>query len=240
MSLTKKFKNGFLDLLYPRRCPVCHDIAVPAGQKICAECQKKLTPAVGPRCFRCSRPLKKNEQEYCRNCRTKSYHYDRGIGIFAYGTVLQQSLIKLKYENRQEYGTFYGEFAAYYAKKQISNWGIEVLIPIPLHAKRMQKRGYNQAEIIASAMGKCLEIPMDGEILKRVRNTRPQKELTEIERQQNLKLAFQISGRMKYKNILLIDDIYTTGATVNAAAETLKNAGAEKVYFLSIAIGTDA
>ena len=133
MISIEKWKKEFLDILYPRHCPVCHDIAVPRGQKICRECQKKLKPVSQARCFRCSRPLEKAEQEYCRTCRNQSYHYDRGMGIFTYGTVLQQSLIKLKYEKRQEYGVFYGESAAVYAKEQIQKWGVQVLIPIPLH-----------------------------------------------------------------------------------------------------------
>lgn len=239
MSSIEKCKKEFLDILYPLRCPVCHDIAVPRGQRVCKACRKQLKPAAGPRCFRCSRPLDKSEQEYCRNCRNKSYHYDRGIGIFTYGTVLQKSLIKLKYENRQEYGTFYGEFAASYAREQIFDWKIEVLMPIPLHWKRMEKRGYNQAEIIARAAGKKLNLPVDTTVLKRVINTKPQKELSEKERKENLKNAFEVRGKMKYKKILLIDDIYTTGSTINAAAGILKKAGAENIYFLTIAIGTD-
>lgn len=239
MISIEKCKKEFLNILYPLRCPVCHDIAVPRGQKVCKECRKKLNPINGERCFRCSRPLDDAKQEYCRTCRNKSYHYDQGIGIFTYGTVLKQSLIKLKYENRQEYGRFYGEFAAVYAGKQIKQWKIDVLMPIPLHWKKMEKRGYNQAEIIAKAAGKKLDIPVDTKCLRRVVNTKPQKDLSETERKQNLKDAFAVRKKTEYKRILLVDDIYTTGATVDAAAKVLKKAGAEKVYFLAIAIGTD-
>lgn len=239
MIIAEKIKKEFLDILYPGRCPVCHDIVVPRGRKVCRACEEKLKPITGARCFLCSKPLEKAEQEYCRNCRSQSHHYDRGIGVFTYGTVLQQSLIKLKYENRQEYGKFYGEFAAVYAREQIQAWGIEALMPVPLHPKRMEKRGYNQAETIAKAAGKRLSLPVDIGSLKRIINTKPQKDLEEAARKQNLKHAFSVSGKLKYKRILLIDDIYTTGATIDAAAAVLKRAGAEKVYFLTIAIGTD-
>lgn len=237
--MKKKIKNIFLDILYPRHCPVCHDIAVPRGQKICTSCRGKLKPITGPRCFRCSKPLGNSEQEYCRDCERVRY-FDQGMGIFPYSSVLQASLYWLKYGKRQEYGVFYGQVAAAYTNERIKEWGVEVIIPIPLHRKRMEKRGYNQAEIIAQAAGKRLGVPMDTRILKRAVNTKPQKELDAKQRKENLKNAFQVKKKFCEQRILLVDDIYTTGATIDAAAKVLKRAGAQKVYFLTIAIGTDA
>ncbi|NSJ85192.1 ComF family protein [Blautia hansenii] len=225
-------------MLYPRRCPVCHDIAVPGGSRICNVCREKLKPITGPRCFRCSKPLKREEQEYCKDCR-KTRLFDQGIGIFPYGSVLQESLFKLKYGKRQEYGSFYGQIAAVYSREIIRNWGVEIIIPIPLHRKRMEKRGYNQAELIAEALGKTLCIPVDSRLMKRKVNTRPQKELDYRERKQNMKNAFFLKGENRYRRILLVDDIYTTGSTIEAAAELLKRNGAENVFFLTIAMGAD-
>lgn len=187
--MIRKAGKLFLDMLYPRRCPVCHDIAVPGGSRICNVCREKLKPITGPRCFRCSKPLKREEQEYCKDCR-KTRLFDQGIGIFPYGSVLQESLFKLKYGKRQEYGSFYGQIAAVYSREIIRNWGVEIIIPIPLHRKRMEKRGYNQAELIAEALGKTLCIPVDSRLMKRKVNTRPQKELDYRERKQNMKMPF--------------------------------------------------
>ena len=187
--MIRKAGKLFLDMLYPRRCPVCHDIAVPGGSRICNVCREKLKPITGPRCFRCSKPLKREEQEYCKDCR-KTRLFDQGIGIFPYGSVLQESLFKLKYGKRQEYGSFYGQIAAVYSREIIRNWGVEIIIPIPLHRKRMEKRGYNQAELIAEALGKTLCIPVDSRLMKRKVNTRPLKELDYRERKQNMKNAF--------------------------------------------------
>jgi ComF family protein len=236
--LIRKAGKLFLDMLYPRRCPVCHDIAVPGGSRICNVCREKLKPITGPRCFRCSKPLKREEQEYCKDCR-KTRLFDQGIGIFPYGSVLQESLFKLKYGKRQEYGSFYGQIAAVYSREIIRNWGVEIIIPIPLHRKRMEKRGYNQAELIAEALGKTLCIPVDSRLMKRKVNTRPQKELDYRERKQNMKNAFFLKGENRYRRILLVDDIYTTGSTIEAAAELLKRNGAENVFFLTIAMGAD-
>lgn len=236
--MIRKAGKLFLDMLYPRRCPVCHDIAVPGGSRICNVCREKLKSITGPRCFRCSKPLKREEQEYCKDCR-KTRLFDQGIGIFPYGSVLQESLFKLKYGKRQEYGSFYGQIAAVYSREIIRNWGVEIIIPIPLHRKRMEKRGYNQAELIAEALGKTLCIPVDSRLMKRKVNTRPQKELDYRERKQNMKNAFFLKGENRYRRILLVDDIYTTGSTIEAAAELLKRNGAENVFFLTIAMGAD-
>ena len=231
-------RNLFLDILYPRHCPVCHEITVPWGKKICDTCREKLKPIYGRRCFCCSKPLQKAEQEYCKDCK-KTRQFQQGLGIFPYSTLLQNSLFQLKYGKRQEYGSFYGEFAAYYSREKIEKWGIDIIIPIPLHPRRLEKRGYNQAGIIAEALGKQLEISVEEKILKRQKNTKPQKELNHQERQKNMKNAFVVRKKLNGENILLVDDIYTTGSTIEEAAKELKRAGAEKIFFLTVAIGAD-
>lgn len=239
--MKEKRSEKLLNLLYPRHCPVCHDIALPVGKRICTGCRTKLVPISEPRCFCCSKSLADASQEYCRNCLQVSHHFERGMGIFSYSPVIQKSLYQLKYGQRQEYGIFYGEVLAFYAKEQIARWSIELLIPIPLHRKRREKRGYNQAEVLAWTLGKKLQLPVDTRSLLRKKNTKPQKELEAKERKQNMRDAFRVpDGREKFlkgKNILLVDDIYTTGATIDSAAKCLKQAGANKVYFLTVAIG---
>lgn len=130
-------RNLFLDILYPRHCPVCHEITVPWGRKICDTCKDKLKPIYGARCFCCSKPLQRAEQEYCKDCR-KTRQFQQGLGIFSYSTLLQNSLFQLKYGKRQEYGTFYGEFAAYYSREKIEKWKIDIIMPIPLHPRRLK------------------------------------------------------------------------------------------------------
>lgn len=239
MKIRKKIESVFLDILYPRRCPVCHDVAVPRGQKICPGCREKLKPISGPRCFKCSKPLRKQEQEYCGDCQKIQHSFEQGIGIFPYGAVLQESLYRLKYGKRQEYGIFYGELGAFYAGSLIRSWGVRKIVPIPLHRKRMEKRGFNQAEIIARALGDKLGLPVDTKALKRKKSTSPQKELDPAQRRRNMRDAFQASDSIKGETLLLVDDIYTTGSTMDMAALALKKAGAGKVFFLVIAIGGD-
>lgn len=239
MTRKEKMKNTFLDILYPRHCPVCHDILVPGTQRICKRCRERLKPVTGPRCMKCSKPLPDPAQEYCADCSRRTHLFEQGIGIFPYSTLLQESLFQLKYGKRQEYGVFYGELGAFYAEDQIRRWKIDYIVPIPLHRKRLETRGYNQAEIIAEALAKRTGLPVRKKLLKRKRNTKPQKDLSPGERQKNIKGAFSVNGDPGEENILLIDDIYTTGATIDEAAGTLKRAGAKKIYFLVVAIGTE-
>ena len=123
-------------------------------------------------------------------------------------------------------------------KDVIFSWNCEVLVPVPLHRRKLIKRGYNQAEILAKRLSEQLLIPMDNKILIRTRNTVPLKELNEKERITNLKSAFQTDEiKLKYKRIILVDDIYTTGSTIDECAWTLLRNGAEEVYFITACIG---
>ena len=115
---------------------------------------------------------------------------------------------------------------------------MDVILPVPIHPKRRRQRGYNQAEVLARALSSLSGLPADTKSLARVRNTVPQKQLTAAERASNLKGAFRVSGKnLKGMSVLLVDDIYTTGATADAAAKTLKESGVKAVYVVCVAIG---
>ena len=117
-------------------------------------------------------------------------------------------------------------------------WKAEVLVPIPLHQSRRRKRGFNQAELLAKALSVRSGIPMDASLLIRTKKTHAQKELNDQERLANLKDAFSIQRRnIPYHNLILVDDIYTTGSTIDTAARLLKEYGVQKVYFLCICVG---
>lgn len=116
--------------------------------------------------------------------------------------------------------------------------GIQAIIPIPLHRSKMRKRGYNQAELLAKQLSECMGIPIEKDVLYRIKKTRPLKEMNGEQRHRNLKGAFAVSKSWNPRqNILLIDDIYTTGSTIERAAGILKKAGVKNVYFLTLSIG---
>ena len=133
---------------------------------------------------------------------------------------------------------FYGEEALHRYEKWILNKKIQVIVPIPLHKKRQRVRGYNQAELFARVIGARLGIPVCADLMIREKNTVPQKELNEAERKNNLKNAFKITKNIVHLSyILLVDDIYTTGSTIDAAALALKKAGGTHIYFICVSSG---
>ncbi len=114
---------------------------------------------------------------------------------------------------------------------------VELIVPVPLHRKKMRIRGYNQAALVAEVLGEITGISVDEDILVRVKNTKPLKQLNDKERRRSIRGAFSVRKSVWAKTIVLIDDIYTTGSTLDEAARVLLKAGAEKVYFLTISIG---
>lgn len=178
------------------------------------------------------------EKEYCRDCISSSHTYKRGIAVYPYNEYLKKSIFQIKYHNKREYLAFYGERIAREAGSQIMKWAPDVIIPIPLYKKKQRVRGFNQAGLLADHLGRILGIPVEDGLLERVRNTVPQKELNRKERQNNLKKAFKIvQNDVKLRKVLLVDDIYTTGSTIDAAASALLDAGAREVYFVTLCIG---
>lgn len=120
----------------------------------------------------------------------------------------------------------------------LKRWKVGEIIPVPLHPEKMRKRGYNQAGILADELGKRTGISVNKTCVYRITNTTPQKILGQKERQKNLRRAFAIDRQWRPGgNVLIIDDIYTTGSTINAIARLLKKMGAKKIYFLTITIG---
>ncbi len=228
--------RGVLQAVYPRHCPVCDEIVRQRGEMICLECLDKLKILTPPWCMRCGKMVEDGE-EYCRDCREREHAFERGRALYEYDSAAQ-SIYRFKYAGRQEYADFYGEQIADYLGDFIRQLRPDGFVPIPLHRRRKARRGYNQAQLLAEAVGRQMNIPVYSKLLVRGRNTVPQKKLNFQERQNNLKKAFNISENdVKLKTIIVIDDIYTTGSTIDEAARALKAAGAERVYYITLACG---
>lgn len=229
---------NFLELIYPRRCPVCECILEIGGNKICKTCKQKLPYIKEPKCKKCGKSIEGEEVEYCYDCSRHQHEYEQGVAVFEYDDQIKASIYRFKYKNKREYADFYvQEIIRCYGDK-IKNWNPDVLIPIPLHKSKYKKRGFNQAEIVAKKIGKKLQIPVANKVLIRQKKTMPQKELSTKERQNNVKRAFKIvDNKVKLQVVVLIDDIYTTGSTIDAATRVLKESGVYKVYCISISIG---
>lgn len=226
-----------MELLYPRTCCFCGKLC---EEYICRECREKVFYVREPRCKKCGKPIRYSEQEYCMDCRKKAFHYEQGRSLWIHKGAVPWSIYQFKYHNRRIYGEFYAQELYRLYGKDIRRWGIDLIIPVPLHKKRRRKRGYNQAEVIAKHLGKLMDIPVDGKAVVRKRYTEPQKVLNDKERRKNLKGAFEVKkGKVQSGNILLIDDIYTTGSTIDEIARVIIEKKHNKIWFLTISIGQD-
>lgn len=242
MNLLKKSADIGLRLLFPPRCPVCRDILVPEDGKIHAECHKKLKYVQEPICLLCGKPILEDEEEYCSDCMARRHYFDSGRAVWIYEKHIRQSIIWFKYKHCREFVDFYAETAIASVSAWVRRIHPDVMIPIPLNRKKLRDRGFNQAELLAKAIGQRMELPVDTKVLIRSHWTEPQKNLTPVQRFANLNKAFQVqlTPKKSYKTVLLIDDIYTTGSTMDACAKLLKEQGILHVYYLVLCIGSDA
>lgn len=235
-DLLKKAGNFLTDLVFPRRCPFCDEIVTPYGEKIHAKCIKKLRLLTPPYCLKCGKKLM-GEDRYCTECASGKHKFLRGRCLYEYDSAAK-SIYRFKYGKRPEYAEYYGEEIADYLGDFIRDLKPDAIVPIPIHRKRYAKRGYNQAALLAKEVSKNTGIPYLEGVVKRRRNTAPLKMLSPQERQKNLKNAFIVGENVvKLKTIILIDDIYTTGATVDEVTKFLHKAGIPDVYFVALAGG---
>ena len=230
-------RNLILELIFPARCTFCDEVLPWGRLQSCEKCNKKIKYLKGPTCFKCGKTVKE-EEEYCYDCRNKHHEFLQGAALFEY-EFIRESLYRYKYQGRREYAFCYGSHMGEYFQNKIKLWQPEALIPVPLHKKRKRKRGYNQAQVLAEELSKKWGIPVIKDLIIRDKNTRPMKELDGVERQNNLKKAFLLGRNdVKLSTVIIIDDIYTTGSTIDAVAKVCKEAGIMNIYFLTISIGS--
>lgn len=228
-----------LDWIYPRRCALCDGLLGKEERYVCAVCRRNLPRPVGePRCMKCGKPLSAAEKEYCHDCGHYRQSFDRGMGIFLYQGAVKESMMRFKFRGRKEYGAYFGSMMLLYGREFLEREAPQVIIPVPIHKRKLRIRGYNQAQVLAEVIGSGLSIPIRTDLVLRTKFTKAQKTLDRKERKKNLEQAFSVGKEAgRYRCVLLVDDIYTTGSTVNAIAGKLKMQGVEKVCFLTACIG---
>jgi ComF family protein len=225
-----KLKRIALDLLFPQWCIGCGR----EGSYICDTCRQSLSWISPPVCVKCGKPGK--EPGLCPVC----YHWDSAIdGIrapFVFEGIIRRAIHDLKYHNLRALVPYMAGLL--YEYLNTSPLPGDVMIPVPLHRKRLRERGYNQSDLLAQDLGKLFRLPVDVDTLKRKSYTTPQARTNSvIERRENVSGAFSCTGeRLVGKRIILIDDVTTSGATLDACAGALKAAGVVSVWGLVIAI----
>lgn len=226
-------------LIFPGKCPLCGQLS----HGICPACRRLVRPVTEPRCKHCGKPLDTPEREYCLDCLKKDSVLKQGTAVWLYDEHTKKLMADFKYGGCAEDGKYYGEQMAVWCGSRIASWRTECIIPVPLHWRRHWFRGYNQAECLALALGGYLQIPV-WNILKRVRHTAPQKGLDDRGRKENLRQVFAVDAKSRSvigncRSVLLIDDIYTTGATLESCGQVLKEQGVRDIYFACLCIGKD-
>ena len=227
-------KDICMDLLYPRRCALCDAVVVFGGGLICGR-HKALPYLTGPLCMKCGKEVDTEEQELCYDCERHVRNFDRGFPVFNYEEPVKASVLAIKYHNKREYCDFYGREMAEKVRPYVRRYGMDGVAYVPVHRKKLRERGYNQAEILADRVAESLGLPVLDGILVRKEYTSPQKSLDNIQRANNIKESMAI-GRLypEHKNILLIDDIYTTGVTIDVCAGLLGKTSAQNAYYSTV------
>lgn len=226
-----------IKLLWPEVCPFCGRVY---RDGICPACKIKIQRLriEQPKCMKCGKPLRRQEQEYCYDCGSAKHYFQMGRALWLHKAPVSHSIYRFKYHNQRTFAKYYADEMYSQMEALIRTWNPECIIPIPLHKKRKRKRGYNQAGILAKELGDRLHIPVRNDILLRTRYTNPQKKLDHSTRKKNLYNAFSVRKPLQgVRSVVLIDDIYTTGNTIDEAARKLRDSGVENVYFLTVSIG---
>lgn len=222
-------RRYWLDLFFPPRCVICRN-ANP--EWFCPACRSQMTRIAPPICSRCGRPL---HRPTCPYCDKSPLRIDGIRAVAFFDGNLRAAIHEFKYARRPQLAGALAWIMADYI--EASALPADVLAPVPLHPDRERSRGYNQAQLLAKALSATtgLSMMMDG--LWRIRPTRTQTDLDSTERRANVAGAFQADARVAGRRVLLIDDVCTTGATLDACGAALKEGGAKSVWGLALARG---
>ncbi len=230
--------SSLLDLLFPPRCPICERILLKEEPFICARCARELPFVREPFCMRCGKPVSNHEKELCADCETHNHLFDEGRAVFLYEKGVRLSVNRLKFYNHREYIPFYGECLLGLYLEMAPLWKAQCLVPIPMHPRKRAIRGFDQAQLLAGYLSMRCNLPVLDNLLIRSRFTKSSKKLGRSDRRKNLRGVFRIhDGADIPESVILIDDIFTTGATMDEASLALREAGVRRIYFLTVCIG---
>lgn len=224
-----KLRGAALDILFPQYCVGCGK----EGSFICASCLQSLPHLEPPICPRCGLPQR--DGELCANCHDWQADIDGIRSPFRFDGVIRSAIHQLKYRNLRAIAPSLARLMGKYLATDMIN--ADLVVPIPLHHRRLRERGYNQSVLLARALAKLIDKPLDETSLVREKYVLPQARTNSVEeRRANVHDVFVCRGdNIKGKRILLVDDVATSGATMNSGASVLKSAGAVAVWGLALA-----
>ncbi len=234
MRVLKKIINKVISIIYPNRCISCNEILKFEKKWLCSKCECDFETKEHKRCKICGRIIYHNGK--CRTCNSVRRYFDRGNSVFEYKDAVRKGIMNFKYKGLYSYGKFFGKAMADYALDYvIADMDFDYITAVPLHHKRLKNRGYNQSEILAKMVAKAIGTEYKPLLERRI-NTRALNRLGGEERRKEIKGAFSLKKGVSVegKNILIIDDIYTTGATINECCKVLKKNKAAVTDFFTL------
>ena len=235
----KRLGCSFLDLCLPRLCAGCRRTWLLSHEGYwCGDCLEALPWIRSPRCPQCGRPFLKSSSSAdhpCGDCLLARYPFDTARSATIYAGVVRKRIHQLKFGAQLHCVPPLVELLAMTFEREIAG-SVELMLPVPLHVKRLRQRGFNQAGLLAKALGRRIGLPVQWDALVRKHWTEPQTRLNRKDRLQNVTGAFLVadSAAIEEKSILLIDDVFTTGTTINECARALRAAGAREIHALTI------
>jgi len=227
----------FLTQLFPQRCVLCqHTVETPLA--LCPACHDRLPHNI-PACHRCALPLAEGHHDgsLCGRCVRKQPFYDYAASLFRYEDDVIAMVHQMKFSKNITLSRSFGELLSMLYEQQVyPRYGNpDCLLPVPLHPFRLRQRGYNQSIEISRVLATVKQLPLELKAVVRARRTVSQTGLNAGERQKNMRSAFRLKYNIPCRHVLIVDDVVTTGATVNELARLLKRNGVQQVGVLSIA-----
>jgi len=233
------FFHRLLHFLFPSRCYCCEKFLGEGQQGICPDCLCKIQWIEPPFCSICGTPFVSKEADThpCGSCITHKKYFTIARALGCYEGPLRTAIHRWKYQEKTPLTSFFGERMEKGLYRYWDPPPFDLLIPVPLHPKRLRERGFNQSLLLVKELSHRTGIPYEKRLLQKKRQTLPQVELSGREREKEVRNSFRIIKReaLRGKTILLVDDVYTTGATVNECAKVLLAAGAERIDVFTIA-----
>ena len=234
------FWRALIDFFFPRKCPLCGKfVAKNSPDRPCPSCLAQMKFFFHPYCPRCGLGFHTTlgEDHLCSRCLTEHWDFARARSLGPYEGLMVEAISRFKFRGISRMAKPLGNLLADYQDPEFPLAEFDLILSVPLHPQRLRERGFNQSLLLARRISQVHSIPLDGTALQRIRHTRPQTELSGAERQKNIRGAFTVkkSALISGKRILLIDDVFTTGATVQECSKALLRAGAKQVDVLTLA-----
>jgi ComF family protein len=229
-----------VDLVFPRNCPLCNrTLRTDDPGCVCPACIAAFRRIEPPMCHWCGRPVRGaiRDEFVCSQCLGKRLHYDRAYSACLADTKMLDAIHRFKYQREVYFAPSLAQVLIECAARHVPWTELDAIVPVPLHPRKERQRHFNQARVLADALGTAFGKPLVDHNLRRVLDTPSQTFLDAEERRKNLRDAFRVKRTAEFtaKRIVLLDDVFTTGSTSNACAQELKKAGAVSVFVLTLA-----